>query len=343
MAEPTLTRRELNRALLARQLLLERVRLPVSRALERLAGIQNQSAPNAYIRLWTCLEGFRRDDLTRALERRTAVQATLLRATIHVVSRRDFWPFAVAIRTAQRAWWLRVRKPRPDERELEAIAAGLDALLAKGPRRHQELAEVAGRGWGMAGPWLELVRVPPAGTWEQRRAHLYQTAARWLGPEDVSPEDALDHLVRRYLGAFGPASPADLAQWAGIGVRDLAPALARLELRRFRDEQGKELLDLPRAPLPDPETPAPVRFLPTWDAVLLVHARRTGVLPEEYRPLVFSTRNPPSVPTFLVDGAVAGTWRYERGRIELSPFRRLDRATLRELRAEGERLAAFHA
>ncbi|MGH3133439.1 MAG: DNA glycosylase AlkZ-like family protein, partial [Gaiellaceae bacterium] len=252
MAERTLTQRELNRALLARQLLLERAGVSLPRAVERLAGIQNQYAPNAYIRLWSCLESFRRDDLTRALERRTVVQATLLRATIHVVSKRDFWPFAVAIRAAQRDWWLRVRRPRPKERELEAAAAELRALLADGPRRHGELAEVAGRGWGMVGPWLELVRVPPSGTWAERRAHLFHTAERWIGPEEISPDDALDHLVRRYLAAFGPAPRTDIAGWAGLNVRELAPALERVRLRRFRNELGKELLDLPRAPLPDP-------------------------------------------------------------------------------------------
>ena len=115
-----------------------------------------------------------------------------------------------------------------------------------------------------------------------------------------------------------------------------------MALRRFRDEQGKELLDLPRAPLPDPETPAPVRFLPTWDATLLVHARRTGILPERYRALVFSTKTPHSVGTFLVDGAVAGTWRFDAGRVEITPFERLDRAVSATLREEAERLAAFH-
>ena len=115
-----------------------------------------------------------------------------------------------------------------------------------------------------------------------------------------------------------------------------------MTIRRFRDEQGKELLDLPRAPLPDPETPAPVRFLPTWDATLLVHARRTGILPEKYRALVFSTKTPHSVGTFLVDGAVAGTWKFEAGRVELTPFERLDRAVKRELREEADRLTAFH-
>ena len=342
MAERVLSQRVLNRALLARQLLLERSTLPIPRALERIGGIQDQYAPNAYIRLWSCLEGFRRNDLTRTLERRTVVQATLMRSTIHVVSKRDFWPLAVAIRGAQREWWLRVHKPRPDERELEATADRLRDLMADGPRRHEELAAVVQRGWGMVGPWLDLVRVPPSGTWEQRRAHLFQTADRWVGPETVDVDDALDHLVRRYLGAFGPASRKDIAAWAGCKPGYLQATVERLTLRRFRGEDGTELLDVSRGPLPDAETPAPVRFLPTWDAVLLVHARRTGVLPERYRPLVFSTKNPPSVPTFLVDGAVAGTWRYEKGKVTLSPFERLGRSVLRELREESEGLAAFH-
>ena len=342
MASRTLSQRELNRALLARQLLLERVRLPIPRALERLGGIQDQYAPNAYIRLWSCLEGFRRDDLTRALERRSVVQATLMRSTIHVVSRRDYWPFAVAIRAPQRDWWLRTRKPRPAERELERQAEKLRALMAGGPRRQEELVEVVGRSWGMVGPWLDLVRVPPSGTWEKRRAHLFQTAERWIGPEDVDPASALDHLVRRYLAAFGPASRGDIAQWAGMRLGDVTPALDRLPLRRFRDERGGELLDLPRAALPDPETPAPVRFLPTWDAILLVHARRTGVLPERYRPLIFTTRMPQSVGTFLVDGAVAGTWRYDDGRVRWESFERIGRADARDVDEEAEHLGAFH-
>ena len=343
MPERTLSQRELNRALLARQLLLERSRLSVPRALERIGGIQNQYAPNAYLRLWSCLDGFVRDALDQALVRRAVVQATLMRGTIHVVSRRDFWPFAVAIRAPRRAWSLRARRPRPDERKLQALAEQLREHLAGGPSSYAELDALTERRWHDAAPWLELVRVPPSGTWERRRAHLFDTAERWVGSEAVSPDEALDHLVRRYLGGFGPAGPADIAQWAGMTVPNVVPALERLALRRFRGEDGAELLDLPRAPLPDPDTPAPVRFLPTWDATLLVHARRTGVLPEEYRPVVFSTKIPPSMPTFLVDGAVAGSWRYDGGRIELDPFRRLDRAVLRELREEAERLAAFHA
>ena len=340
MAERTLTQRELNRALLARQLLLERSRLPIPRAVERMGGIQNQYAPNAYIRLHSCLEDFRRDDLTRSLERRTVVNATLMRGTIHVVSKRDFWPFAVAVRTAQLEWWLRVRKV--GKPELEKSADALRGFMAGGPRTYDELAKIAGPGWDLAGFWPELVRMPPSGTWEQRRAHLFELAERWIGAEDVSPDEALDHLVRRYLGAFGPASVADITKWSNVKPAELAPALDRLRLRRFRDEQGTELLDLPRAPLPDPDTPAPVRFLPTWDATLLVHARRTGILPEEYRPRIFSTKTPHSVGTFLVDGCVAGTWRHADGRVETTPFERLDRATLRDVAEEANRLATLY-
>jgi hypothetical protein len=190
---------------------------------------------------------------------------------------------------------------------------------------------------------LDLLRAPPSGTWERRRADLFVAAEDWLGRPGVSREEGIDLLVRRYLGGFGPAPPSDIANWAGLPVSGIAAAIKRLPLRRFRSERGEELVDLPRAPLPDPETPAPVRFLPTWDATLLVHARRTGILPEEYRPRVFSVRTPHSVSTFLVDGAVAGAWRYERGRVTLAPFKRLDTATRRELKDEAGRLASFHA
>lgn len=340
MAERTLTQRELNRAVLARQLLLERARLPLPHALERMAGIQNQYAPNAYIRLWSCLEGFRRDDLTRALARRTVIQGTLMRETIHVVSRRDYPLFAAGTRRARQEWWLGLHKDA-SLRDMQGAAKRLRAVLADGPRRDSELKEFLGWSAGVH-LWLDLVRVPPSGTWDRRRADNYAAAADWVGADDVGEEDGLVHVVRSYLRAFGPASRTDVSKWAGVPVKGLAAAFAQLRLRRFRDEQGKELLDLPRAPLPDPDTPAPVRFLPTWDAVLLVHARRTGVLPEEYRPLVFNTKIPPSVPTFLVDGAVAGTWKYEAGRIHLNPFGRLRRSVQRELREEAERLAAFH-
>jgi hypothetical protein len=199
----------------------------------------------------------------------------------------------------------------------------------------------AGTAW--SGVDVELVRAPPSGTWSKRRAHTFALADDWLGPPAVGEDEALEHLARRYLGAFGPATRDDLANWAGVPVPFFGPVLERMRLRRFRAEDGSELLDVPRAPLPDPDTRAPVRFLPTWDATLLVHARRTGILPERHRPRIFHTKAPHSFGTFLVDGAVAGTWRFDGDRIHTEPFERLSRQAGVELRDEAERLAAFHA
>ena len=344
MPERVLTQRELNRALLARQLLLERKQLTVPKALERIGGIQAQYAPSMYIGLSSRLEDFERDALDRALERRTVVQGTLMRLTIHLVSARDWWPFAVATREARRRTWLR----NPGHADARAVAAGARKLrrhIAQGPMQRKDIEAVVDLGKGAiygVGCWLDMVRVPPAGTWARRRADVFAAAEDWLGPEEVTPDEAIDHAVRSYLGGFGPASKANIADYLGLGIRELAPALARLELRRFRDEGGAELLDLPRAPLPDAETPAPARLLPIWDATLLAHARRTGILKEADRPRIFNTKTPQSVATFIVDGTVAGTWRYEKDRIELSPFGRLDQSARRELDDEAERLAELH-
>jgi hypothetical protein len=345
VAERVLTERELNRALLARQLLLERARTPLPRALERVGGIQAQYAPSMYIGLWSRLAGFERAQLTRALERRSVVQGTLLRATIHLVSAADYWPWTVAIRDGRREWWIKAHRGRADARAVAAAARPLRKRLKVGPLHAKEVEELVGREAALGvGIFLDLVRVPPSGTWERRRADIYAAAEDWVGPAGkISRDDAVDLLVRRYLGGFGPAPKKDIANWAGLSTTDVGSALDRIELRRFRDEDGKELVDLPRAPLPDADTRVPVRFLPVWDATLLVHARRTQILPERYRARVFNVKTPHSVNTFLVDGQVAGTWRYENRRIKLAPFGRLDRATRRELDDEAERLAAFHA
>ena len=345
-AERVLTQRELNRALLARQLLLERSRLPVARALERVAGLQMQYAPSGYVGLWTRLEGFAREDLTKALERRRVAQGTLMRTTIHVVSAHDFPLFSAAVRNARREQWLKARRGKVDVRRLKASARRIEARLADGPGHRNELFEHVGSdsvAWNGVGVFVDLVRAPPSGTWEHRRADIFALADEWLGASGATPQEAVEHLVRRYLRAFGPARTHDVADWAGLPLATVTEALARLELRHFRDEAGRALVDLPMAPLPDPGTPAPVRFLPTWDATLLVHARRTGILPEPFRPRVFSTKTPHSLGTFLVDGAVAGTWRPERGRIVTKAFGRLSCDAKRELNDEAERLAEFHA
>ena len=339
----TLTQRELNRALLARQLLLERAKTPIPKALERMGGLQAQYAPSMYIGLWSRVEGLERDAVTRGLERRSIVQGSMMRTTIHLVSKRDYWPFVVGIRRTQREWWLRTHGRGINPDEIKANDRNVRRAFSGGTLSRAELEEVLGQRLGPSGLWLDLVRVPPSGTWEHRRADLYALAEKWVGPENASEDEGIELLVRRYLGAFGPAPVADIANWARLKPPMVRSALERLELRRFLNEEGKELVDLPRAPLPNPDTPAPARFLPVWDATLLVHARRTGILPERYRPRVFNTKTPHSVNTFLVDGQVAGTWRYEKRHIKLEPFGRLPKKARAELDEEAERLAAFHA
>jgi hypothetical protein len=349
VTERVLSTRQLNRALLARQLLLERSSLPLVRAIERVGGLQTQYAPSPYVSLWSRLRNFRREELTRALEQRRVVQATMMRVTIHVVSPRDFPLFTAGIRKNRRDWWLRVNRREVEGLDMDVVAARLREVLIGGPRRADELKKFLGAegfppaAWSGAGLWLDMVRVPPSGTWDHRRADLYGLADDRLRLSGATEAEGIEHLIRRYLGGFGPARLNDVASWAGLPVTMVRPIVERLRLRRFRDEGGGELIDLPGAPLPGPDTRAPVRFLPTWEPSLLVHARRSQILPEPYRPIVFATETPHSISTFLVDGAVAGSWRYEGGRVHLEPFDTLSRAARRELESEAEGLAAFHA
>jgi hypothetical protein len=353
MPERVLSVRELNRALLARQLLLERSKLSLVKALERIAGIQAQYAPSSYIGLWSRLERFALRDLTRALEQRRVLQGTLLRSTIHLVSAGDYWPFALGSRAARQAAWLRFDNKRLSQADMMGAAREVRAALAGRTEHRDELLALARKRdperpthlWNGLGAWVDLVRAPPSGTWERRRADLYALAEDWIGPPEVGAEEGVELLLRRYLGGFGPARLADAADWSGIPAGELEPVAERLRLRRFRDEEGRELLDLPRASLPDGSAPAAVRFLPTWDATLLVHARGTQILPERFRPLVFDTKTPHSTPTFLVDGAVAGKWGVEatkkKATLTLEPFERLQASAKRELREEAGRLVRF--
>jgi len=340
---------ELNRALLARQLLLERSRGSLPKVLDRMGGLQAQYAPSMYIGLWSRMEGFERALLDRALERRSVVQGTLMRATIHLVSKGDYWPTALGVRRSRREAWVDGRARRGyTAKQVSAAARKLGGRLGDETMSRNQIHELLGsdsvitNGVNM---WLDLVRVPPSGTWEHRRADLYAAAEHWLGspPSKLDEADGLELLAKRYLGGFGPSTLEEITNWAGVPPKRMAPVLEGMKLRRFRAQDGAELLDLPRARLPDAEVPAPVRFLPNWDASLLVHARRTGILPEEHRGKVFNTKTPQSVPTFLVDGRVAGTWRYEKGKVTTKPFGRLDAAAKRELREEGERLAELHS
>jgi hypothetical protein len=350
VAERVLTTADLNRALLARQFLLERSRLPLTRTLDRIAGIQAQYAPSSYIGLWSRVEGFELADLTGALERRKVVQGTLLRSTIHLVSAKDYWAYAVGTKAARQESWLRFDKKRLSRSDLTSAAKDVRKTLGGEVLHRDELLELARKRdperpthlWNGLAAWIELVRAPPSGTWERRRADLYALADEWLEPPSVTREESVGILLRRYLTGFGPARLADAANWAGLNAKDVQRAAEAIRLRRFRDEEGCELVDLPRAPLPGGATPAPARFLPTWDATLLVHARGTQILPERFRPLVFDTKTPHSSPTFLVDGAVAGKWSVEASKkkatLVLDAFERLPAGAKRQLRAEGERL-----
>ena len=341
--------RALNRALLARQLLLERAAAPPGEVAARVCGLQTQHAPSGYVGMWSRTAGLRRADLTAALERAEVVQGWVMRNTIHMVAAADYGPFTDAVRHARRAQWLRADK-RAAGLDMPAVADAVRRYLADGPLTQPRLVALLEAdgfprvAWVGAQLWVDLLRVPPAGTWEKPRAHLFALAEQVLADATPGPVDeSRELLVTRYLRAFGPASAADVASFTGIPIGEVRAVLARCHLRRFHSEAGGELADVPDGLLPEAGVPAPVRFLGTWDATLLVHARRTQLLPEAYRSRVFATSMPRSVPTFLVDGQAAGTWAYTGGQVVTSPFHDLSGADRRAVDAEAERLAAFHA
>lgn len=334
-----LTLRELNRATLARQLLLERKRVSVVAAVERLAGMQSQWAPAPYVGLWTRVVGFRREQLERAMLARRIVRAVLMRGTIHLVSLADYGIFGAAVR---RPPWL-----KPDAAALGDRLHDVVRAFGREPRTRTEIAEFLVREHGVdvknADPlWYavrtnaRLTHAPESGLWQARGKTTYMT----IEAERVDENVARAALVRRYLAAFGPATRADVAEWSGLRVADVEPALEALEpLQRFADERGRELFDLPRAPRPPADTPAPVRLLPRFDNLVLSHKDRTRVLPEEFRGRVIDGGWVKSA--FLVDGVVAGVWEVGQGRVRLEPFAPLPRGVRRELEDEAARLEAW--
>lgn len=345
--DTVLTAADLRRAVMARQLLAARATTDIPSMLDAVAGLQSQYAPTMYIGCWSRLDGFRREQLTADLEQRRVVQGTMMRSTIHLVSAADYWPLNRAIRRPRREWWLRAHRLGAGEADVRVGADLVRAALDDaGQLSRKELEAVAGKRIADgAGAFVDLVRVPPSGTWDRRRADLYALAEAWVGPEpELSDEDAMAHLVGRYLTGFGPATVNEIALWAGMTVGDIAPVLDRLTLRRFRTEDGKVLIDRPGLPLPADDGDVPtVRFIGTWEALLLVHTRRAVILREEDRPRIFGIRTPQSFNTFLVDGVVEGTWRHTDNHIELTPWRDLRPETHTALREEADRLAALFA
>jgi Winged helix DNA-binding domain len=342
VAERVLTLRELNRATLARQLLLERKRLSPAAVIERLVGMQAQWPAAPYLGSWTRTTSFRREALERELARAAVVKATVMRQTLHLVTRRDY-----AVMRAAFAETNHYDKSGDARR----LAPAVRALAAAGPVTSKEALAHIEREYGLRG-----VRARRAWRGARVRAHVlhHHETALWHArpegrfvavaePEDHDSLEARAELLRRYLAAFGPASRQDIRAWAMMRMTEITPALERLEpLRRFRDERGRELLDVPRGPLPDADTPAPVRFLPKWDNVLLGFADRARILPDEYRRTVIAM-NGDVAQTFLVDGFVAGMWHSQDGRVVLEPFAAVSHFVRRELRDETARLEAFLA
>lgn len=303
--------------------------------------MQSQSARAPYIGLWSRLDGFRREDLTRAYEQRKVVRATLFRVTIQLASARDHPAFAAVMHSRWRDefdnWGLPAEK----------LAARLHAMAEAGPFTYAEanraMPELPERLQWRVRCLTPLVHVPPAGIWGNVRVRV-TTAERWLGHRFPDSRAAATLLVRRYLAAYGPASRADLLRFAGLRVKDVSAGFEALEsqLMVFEAEDGRVLFDLRRAPRPPADTPAPVRFLPEWDQLILAYDERRRILPAEVHSTVIR-KNGDVRPTFLVDGVVAGLWNWKDGKVQLDPFAPLPRPARRELDDEARRLAAFLA
>jgi hypothetical protein len=353
----------LNRALLARQGLLERLDAPLVEAVEAVGALQAQYWPAPPVALWSRVAGFAAESFYAALERGELATGTLLRVTLHLVSAREHPAYAAVAGEAAGHHWRRTdAEPGAD---VAALLKKLQAYAAKTPRTGKEIAafiedwladhpdaldaeEVEHQRkykWRPFQRWSAFVRAPADGAWGTKAPSSLLAAPRPRGAP--KGEKALDEVVRRHLRAFGPAGAEDVAGWIGWPTPPVRAALERIapDLARFEDEDGRPLHDLPDAPRPDPETPAPPRLLAAFDSVLLAYAakRRTRILPDAHRDAVYERRNLQIRPSFLVDGLVAGTWSIEVKRREatlmLRPLVRLARATRTELVDEAQRLA----
>lgn len=344
--------RELNRATLARQLLLQRATMSPVAAVEQLIGMQAQEARPPFIGLWTRLQDGQREAMLQAIDERLLVRATLMRGTIHLFSAADYRAFRPAIQPVlDRA--ISVLGSRSDGLDIEHVLPAAAALLAGNPlpfndirdQLQAQFPDVNDRALGFTVRMkIPLVVIPAKHRWGYPANAPFGLAEEWIGPGDPPPQ-ALQNLVRRYLAAFGPATVTDAQTWLGMpGLKPTFEAL-RPELLEFKDERGKTYFDLPHAPRPPADTPAPVRFLPDFDNLLLSHGDRTRVIAEDHRGIVYQKGNLRLLPTFLVDGFVAGMWRSERTRndatLTITPFSPLSPGTQRELTNEGEGLIRF--
>lgn len=350
---PTLTTRQLNRATLARQMLLSRETPTTVAAVERLAGLQAQLARPPFVGLWTRIEGFRREDLVRRLRERQIIRATAMRGTLHLMRAADYAAFRGALQPMLTRSMQAILRERLQDLDMDALRAEARAFFGGKPatfdalRNHLKAKNPQADERAMAYAirmHLPLVQVPTDDAWGFPAASDFALADDWLGKEVPTDEAPAHALVRRYLAAFGPATPRDAQVWSGLQSLRAAFEELRAELVTFRDERKRELFDLPDAPRPEEDTPAPVRFLPEFDTLVLAHDDRTRMIADEHRPRV-TLKNLQVRATFLADGVVAGTWKIERKKkaaaLVLEPFSKLARKTLAELEREGEALLRF--
>lgn len=350
-----LSRHALNRALLARQMLLRRVELPAAEVIERLVGMQAQ-IPNApYVGLWSRLEDFHPDELVRLINERRAVRIALMRSTIHLVTARDCLALRQVIQPPLDRDLFRnsTYGPLIAGIDMPALIAAGRALLDERPRTPKELGALLHAQWpdrdatalayAMRNQ-VALIQVPPRGVWGKSGQTRYATAESWLG-QPLADDPTPDAAILRYLGAFGPASVADAQTWSGVAGLRAAFERLRPQLRGFRDERGTELFDLPDAPRPDADTPAPVRFLPEYDNALFSHADRTRIIADEHRR--FINENRLGIRTVLIDGFAHGMWKItgERGTATLTvePFVPLAAEERDAVAEEGVHLLTFAA
>ncbi len=353
MTDRILTLRELNRATLARQMLRRR-KLPTIEAIEHLVGMQAQAPNPPYIGLWTRLEGFHPDELARLILDRRAVRIALMRNTVHLVTARD----CLALRPLMQPVFDRSLYASRANREgiegvdVEALVAAGRVLLEERPRTAKELGVLLKERWPERDAAslaravrhvAPLVQVPPRGIWGKSGQTTHTTAEAWLD-QHLDPDPSLDEMVVRYLGAFGPATVKDVQTWSGLTRLGEVTERLRPRLHAFRDEQGKELFDLPDAPRPDPDTPVPPRFLPEFDNLILSYADRTRIIANDHRKVIAS-KNGMVPATVLVDGFVRGVWKIEKSQgvatLVIEPFETLSKRDRAALTEEGERLVRF--
>ncbi len=348
MTERILNLHELNRATLARQYLLERISLSPLETIKHLVALQGQVSKAPYVGLWTRLNSFQRVELTQLVESREVVRASSLRITLHILAADDYLLFQPVLQPILSRTLHSFARSTPNF-DMQYVIAELRAFLREQPRTAVELrARMEELYAGMGRPqindavrmYLALIQVPPAGTWSFSGRPAHTEATEWLKRPLAAPEAGLPPLILRYLAAFGPASVKDIQMWSKItGVQQVVEEL-RPELLAFRDEQGRELFDLPNAPRPSEDTPAPVRFLPEYDNIVLGYADRSRILAESDRVAVLTGNG--MRPTILIDGFVAGTWKIERtpgrARLLIEAFKPLSPAIQNELTEEGERL-----